>query len=133
MDKIARFQFGVVGVGHGNKAHFVHGSVNEKNVVFNVDVNCGSQKWSGRGGRSGIWGFQAVAEIVEQAYEVPEDADEFQNRIAYHAAQRAARAKNFVEAFDAAVEKYGAGFCAKCMKSGSWYKNYYQEKEQVNG
>jgi hypothetical protein len=131
MEKVARFQFGVVGVGYGNKAHFVHGRVNEKNVVFDVDVNCGSQKWSVRG-RSGVWGFNAVAEIVEQAYEVPEDADEYQNRIAYWAAERAAKAKNYVEAFDAAVEKYGAGFCAKCMKSGNYSKNWYQEKEKEN-
>lgn len=131
MDKIARFQFGVVGVGQGSKAHFVLAAIGAKGQAYDVHVHCGSQKWSGRG-RSGLWGFHEVSEVIEIAYELSEDADEYAERIAHYSAYYKAKADGLVDAFDAAIEKYGAGFCAKCIKSGNSSKKFIQEKEKEN-
>jgi hypothetical protein len=126
MEKIARFQFGVVGVGSGSKAHLVFAYVNEKGEASNVHIECGSQKWAGNG-RSRLWAFKQVSDVIEKSYQVAEDADEFEERIAKNKEFYAAKKANFIAAFDVAIEKWGSSFCSKCLKSGRSYKHFILE------
>jgi len=124
------FQFGVVGVGYGGgKAHFVIVRVGEVayrygrevREYFDANVNCGSQKWSGWG-KSAINGFAPVGEVFGAEAEVEawavEHGQDYANRQAYYAARCKVEVENFKDAFEAAVEKYGDNFCAKCKKQG---------------
>jgi hypothetical protein len=139
-----QFQFGVVGVGYGGgKAHFViakAGDVvyrwgHEVREYFDAYVNCGSQKWSNYG-KSPISGFAPVGEIIVAQGEVPssaaEEDEKYQNRQAYWDAQKKAERAGFKVAFEAAVEKYGDNFCAKCKKQGD-DRIAWSEKQKVEG
>lgn len=100
-------QFGAVGVGYGQKAHFVEAEVREveqfgkvKKQFFGVYVGCGSQKqigWS----KSGVHGFVAVGSEFAESWQ--------ENKEAFCVARK--------EAFAEFVEKYGEQACKKCVKS----------------
>ena len=94
------FQFGAVGVGYGQKAHFVYAEERMGNGVkgfFNVDVMCGSVKQIGWG-KSGVRGFACVG-----------SAFVYDNEKEVWASARA-------EAFAEFADKYGEQACKKCVK-----------------
>lgn len=135
------FQFGVVGVGFGGgKAHFVIAQVGESEFrhgreykkYFDVNVYCGSQKFSQRG-YSGISGFVPVGEVHVGRGVAPEwavkEGENYAQRIAAIAAKSEVYADYQQQEFEAAVEKYGENFCAKCKKQNEQAIAWKAKKE----